>query len=101
MRLEEHTMSNHTIETLRPDAEQLLTKVRAERDELKLQLRLARAEMRDEWQKLAPRFQNLQSRVHEVGVSAGAATRDVGAASGLLGEELRHGCERIRRATHL
>lgn len=94
-------MSDHNIETLRADAAQVLAKVCAERDKLKLQLHLAGAEVRDEWHKLEPRFEHLQSRVQEIGVSAGAATRDVGAAVSLLGEELRRGYDRVRKAMRL
>lgn len=93
-----HDMGEHSIETLRADAEQVLAKVCQERDELRLKLHLARAEVREEWEKLEPRFAHLEARVREVSASASDATRDVGAALGLLGEELRHGYARIRKA---
>jgi len=93
-------MGDHTIDTLRADTAQVLAKVREERDELRLKLHLARAEVRDEWQKLEPRFEHLVARVGDVAESAGEASRDVGTAVGLLGEELRRGYARIRKAMH-
>ena len=69
-----------------------------ERDELRLKLHLARAEARDEWQKLEPRFEHLEARVGALVASASAASRDVGAAVSLLGEELQRGYARVRKA---
>jgi F0F1-type ATP synthase membrane subunit b/b' len=93
-------MNDKSMAKLRADAEQLLAKVREERDELKLKLHLARAEARDEWQKLEPRWEHLQSQVRDIASATGDASKDVGAALGLLADELRHGYARIRKSMH-
>jgi len=89
-------MSTGSIDDLRANAEALLARLRTERDELAVQMQLAKAEARDEWHKLEPKWEHFQSRARVVADSAEEASKDVGAVLGLLGEELRRGYERIR-----
>lgn len=93
-------MSARSIEELRADAHELLNKLREERDELHLRLHLAKAEARDEWEKLEPKWEHFQARTQAVAESAEAASKDVGTALGILGEELRHGYKRIKESMH-
>ncbi|MEQ8662070.1 MAG: hypothetical protein RLW62_14735 [Gammaproteobacteria bacterium] len=91
-------MSNRTFESMREEAAALAAKLRTERDELRVQLHLAGAEARAEWEKLEPRLAELETRAAQVGAAAGTAAQDVGSALGILGEELAAGYARIRRA---
>ena len=89
-------MNTRSLDELRTNATALLAKLRTERDELAVQMQLAKAEARDEWHKLEPTWEHFQSRARDVAESTDEASKDVGAALGLLGEELRRGYERIR-----
>jgi hypothetical protein len=93
-------MSQKKFEAFSAEAHELLARIREERDELNLKMHLAKAEARDEWEKLEPKWEQFQARVHTIGESAGEASKDIGVALGILGEELRHGYERIRKAMH-
>jgi seryl-tRNA synthetase len=89
-------MKTRSLDELRTNTAALVEKLRTERDELAVQMQLAKAEARDEWHKLEPKWEHFQSRAREVTESAEEASKDIGAVLGLLGEELRRGYDRIR-----
>ena len=91
-------MKIETIDAIRHDLNTLMAKLREERDEAKLQMHLAKAEIRDEWEKLEPKWEHFQSKVHEVGESAQEATDDVKAGLSILADELKDGYRRIKDA---
>lgn len=91
-------MSNESIEKVRAEAAELLAKLREERDELHVRMHLAGAEIRDEWDKLEPKFEHLQTKAQNVAASVGEASKDIGTALAILGDELRHGYARIRKS---
>lgn len=91
-------MHTPTAKELSTEAAALFGKIRTERDEIALKINLAKAEARDEWQRLEPKWQHFQKRAEEVADTAGETSKDIGAVLGLLGEELRHGYERIRKS---
>ncbi len=93
-------MDVKSMEKMRAEAQVPVSKLRAERDELNLKMHLAKAEIRDEWQKLEPKWEHFQSRVHAFGESVGEAAKDLGAAVGILGEEIGRSYERVRKALH-
>ncbi len=76
----------------------LLESLRTERDELRVRMYLARAEVRDEWQALEQRWEHFESRVRAAAAAAEAAREEVGDAVDLLAEELRKGYGRVRQA---
>lgn len=76
----------------------LLESLRTERDELRVRMYLARAEVRDEWQALEQRWEHFEARVRAAAAAAEAAREDVSEAVNLLAEELRKGYGRVRQA---
>ena len=86
------------METPRIDVKEILDELRTTRDELRLQMHLASAEARDEWEVLDKKFEHLRSRATQVGEATGEVAEDVGGALGQGGEELRKGYKRIRKA---
>lgn len=69
------------------------------RDELRLQMHLAKAELRDEWnQKLEPRFWELKTKLDRVEEASAETATELRSAVKLLTEELRDGYERIRKS---
>ncbi|MGB5474371.1 MAG: hypothetical protein WBQ78_12970 [Gammaproteobacteria bacterium] len=69
----------------------MLDELRKEREELKLKLALAKMEAGDEWEKLEGKLQKLESKASELGDATAEASKGIGAAAQLLGEEIRKG----------
>jgi chromosome segregation ATPase len=74
----------------------VMDKLRQERDELRLQMRLGKAELKEEWQALERKWEHLEGRMAGVAGEAREASREVGAAFGVLADELGEAYRRIR-----
>jgi hypothetical protein len=83
---------------LRDDLEKLAESLKQQRDELQLKMHLLNLEAREEWEKAEQNWQHFQSKAEELGKAGAEASKDVGAAVKLLGEELRHAYERVRKS---
>lgn len=68
------------------------------RDELRLQVALGRAELRDEWEILEPRWRELETKLEAVEKASAEAAKDLKVAISLLVDEIREGYHRIREA---
>ena len=75
----------------------ILQGIKQQRDELKLQLHLAKAEARDEWEKTERKFEQFKSKADVVRHEMGDASGDVLAALKLTAEEIKKGYDRIRK----
>lgn len=78
---------------------ELLT-LRNSRDELKLQIHLGGAELRDRFQALEHKWRAFEKRAATVGEVTREEGRDVGEAAKLLLEEIRDGYQHIRSSLH-
>ncbi len=78
---------------------EVLQDLEQQRDELKVRLHLARAEARDEWErlKLDDKLATLRQRADAAGVEARGAMKDIGAAVEKLAAEVREGLDRVRK----
>lgn len=68
------------------------------RDELKLQMHLAKADVKTEWEKYEMKWKELQRKLAGVETASTATAKEVGEAIKLLMQELAKGYERIRAA---
>lgn len=77
----------------------ILLDLERQRDELKVRLHLARAEAREEWDRLRldEKLATLRQRADAAGVEARGAMKDIGAAAEKLADEVREGLERVRK----
>lgn len=91
-------MTQLSMDDLRRTVDEQLAKLRTERDELKVQMHLAKAEAREEWDKMERRFDEFQTKARAAQDEAGDAAKDVGAAAKQLGEEIAEAYQRIRKA---
>jgi hypothetical protein len=66
------------------------------RDELKLQLSLAKSEAKDEWSRLETTYERLQGEIKRIGLDAKEPLRDIGAAARQLVGELKRGYTRVK-----
>lgn len=76
--------------------QEILEKLRRQRDELRLKAHLGKAEARDEWEELEGKWNALKEKLKAAGGEAGEAKSDIGAAARDLASELKKGYERIR-----
>lgn len=67
-----------------------------ERDELKLHMHLASAEVKDQWHELEKTWSQFQSRADVVGKVTGESAAEVGDATRQVAEELKTAYRRIR-----
>lgn len=71
---------------------ELLAKVR---DDLRLQIKLAKSEARDEWRKLESTWLGVEAELKRVGEQTKEPVKDMAAAARALMDELRSGYSRI------
>ena len=81
----------------REKLDEMMKRLEAERDELKVTLGLAKLEAREEWQELEKKMDALRGRMKVVGSEAKEASGEVGAAMGSLADEVKEGFARIRK----
>ena len=74
----------------------VMEKLRQERDELRLKMHLGKAELKEEWEALERKWEHLEGRMSGVAGEAREASREVGAAFGVLADELGEAYRRIR-----
>jgi phage-related minor tail protein len=79
--------------------ESLLREVEAltrARDELKLQLSLAKTEAKDEWARLETSFERLQGEIKRIGIDAREPLKDISTAARSLLDELKKGYSKVK-----
>jgi len=68
------------------------------RDDLQVRIHLGEMEARDQWQKLEPKWWELQRKIVAVERASADTAREIITAGNLLIEELFKGYDRIRKA---
>ena len=81
-------------ERVREFVDQLAT----ERDELRVQIHLAKSELKEEWEETEKKWEYFRGRADKVKDEAAEASKDTIEALKLLGEELQRGYKRIRKS---
>ena len=76
------------------DAE--LEELRRVRDELRVQVHLGKAEVRELWERLEKRFHHAEAEVKQIAHRAEEPIHDVAEAADLLLDEIRSGYRRLR-----
>jgi hypothetical protein len=66
------------------------------RDELKLQLSLAKSEAKDEWARLETSFERLQAEIKRIGIDAKEPLKDIGSAALHLIDEIKKGYTKVK-----
>lgn len=75
----------------------LIEGLKQQRDKIKVKLTLGRAELRDEWDELEQKLEQLRAKAAMLRRETGAASHNVLEAAKLVADEVRLGFERIRR----
>ncbi len=82
---------------IRDEVERLVRRLEQQRDELRVKMHLAKADARDEWNKLERQWEDVRPRVVQAGSVVGDTAKDVGSALKLALEELGRGYDRLRK----
>lgn len=77
--------------------EKQLDGLRQVRDEIEVQLHLAGADARDQWDKLEKGWQHLEGRAKVVGKESQGIADEIGETLEVLADQLKSGYERIRK----
>ncbi|HSM61821.1 MAG TPA: hypothetical protein VK849_13525 [Longimicrobiales bacterium] len=75
----------------------LLERLETEREELKLQIGLAKLEAKEEWEELEQKIEGLRGRLKVLGSEARETSGELGAAFDMVADEIREGFARIRK----
>lgn len=86
-----------TSEKIREEYTHLTESLQKQRDELKVQVNLARKDAHDEWDDIEKKWQHLESKLEQMKKELGRSGHDVGDAIKLLGEEIKSGYQRLRK----
>ncbi len=77
--------------------DEMIEELKQKRDELKVQVHLAKAEAGDLWQETEDKWQHLRKQLDKIENGAGDSAKDVGAAAMLAAEEIKKGYGRLRQ----
>lgn len=84
--------------TQRDRLQELISGLKQQRDELAVRIHLAGAEAKQEWNRLDEKLNQLTQRFDPLRKAVGDTAGDVWESLKLLGEEIEHGFERIRKS---
>jgi serine phosphatase RsbU (regulator of sigma subunit) len=73
-----------------------IEELRRVRDELRVQMHLARQEAKERWEHLEKRWQSLEARLKVVREGSRESLGDIGEAGKALVEEIKHGYRHVR-----
>ncbi|MCP4941945.1 MAG: hypothetical protein ACR2N1_06040 [Rubripirellula sp.] len=82
----------------RKKLDDLVTTVRKERDELKLQIHLASLDAKDEYERLSKKCDQLADEYQPVTEAVEKTADNVISALGMVADELKFGFQRVRKA---
>jgi CBS domain-containing protein len=94
--IESNPEESEAMTDVRERVHEELDSLRRTRDELRVQIHLARAEGKDLWDQLEHKFEEAEAKVKSVVRQAEGPVHDVGDAAKLLLAEIRDGYRRIR-----
>ena len=85
-------------EEKRKSLEKLISKLKRERDELALQMHLGKEELKDEWDSVQHKLDQLAHRFEPLNKAVAETSEDVWESLKLVGEEIKEGFQRIRKS---
>ena len=77
--------------------EELISDLQQQRDELRLQMHLAQAEAKEEWEEIEKKWYTVENRLDDLREDAAESAGDIGAALGLVAEEIQNAYKRLRK----
>jgi hypothetical protein len=81
---------------MKDEINELIADLKQVRDELKVQLHLAKEDIKDDWDQVEGNLEKLEAKARHIGDATKEASEDVGEAAKLLAEEVKNGFDKIR-----
>ena len=81
---------------IQEELEKFRDRLLQQRDELRVQLNLAKLEAREEWEKTEVKLEHFKAKLEEVSGEAKEASEDIWASIKMLGEEIERAYKRIK-----
>ncbi|MCC6847010.1 MAG: hypothetical protein IT294_00815 [Deltaproteobacteria bacterium] len=78
------------------DLDAIVEDLKRQRDEIRVRMHLAKADARDEFERLEREWDHVRGKLGVIGEEAGKAAVEVGAALKLAVDELRNGYRKVR-----
>ena len=85
------------MESTKEKLDKLVGDLKRQRDELKLQLHLAKADAKDQWAKLETKYEELKAKADKLGKEAGKSAETIGATLECAADEIKKEYERLRK----
>ena len=82
--------------TIGQEIDGMIAKLRQQRDELRLQAHLFKAEARDEWEKAEKHWQHVKERTRQAGDKSGQVGEEIADTLKNVGREIHEGYKKIR-----
>lgn len=82
---------------LQEKIKETIEKLKQERDELRLQIHLGTAEVKDEWERLEKRWHEIEQKMAAVANATAESSKEVAAALSLVADEISRGYQRIKK----
>jgi hypothetical protein len=98
MKEEAKDVKDQLVHGVKEEYGELVEFLARERDELRVSMHLASADAQDQWREVEKKLEHLESRVAAVGKVTEVSAKEVGAATKLLGEEIKDAYKRIRNS---
>ena len=77
--------------------EKVIESLKQGRDELKVQLHLAKAEAKELWQETEDKWQHLRDQLDKIDSETGDTAKNIGAATMVIADEIKHGYEKLKK----
>jgi hypothetical protein len=91
-----HSTKGETSMELK-DMETFIQKIEQQRDELLLKMHLAKADAKDEWAVAEKKWEQMKAKTPILANAGSESVKEVGAAVKLVGEEILHSYDRIKK----
>ncbi len=91
-------MNKHpTIDDIREEIGEFLERLQQQRDELRVQSHLFKAEMQEEWEHVERKWRQFEQRAGQISNDARESASEIGQALRLVGEEIEAAYRRLRK----
>ncbi len=85
------------MDDTRKHIDEMIKDLKQERDELQVKLHLAKLEASEEWDRIQAKLEKLDAKARDLAGATAEASKGIGAAAKLLGEEIRDGFRMIAK----
>ena len=75
---------------------EMIESLKQGRDELNVQMHLAKSDAKDLWHELEDKWQIIRDQLDRIDDETGDATKDIGAATMVVAEEIRRGYQKLK-----